>query len=202
MIPLAAAFDLALAGGDTNAWDGPLTVSVTAFGTTSSKGALLRSGARPGDAILVTGELGGSIVGHHLDFTPRVHEALRLHRDYDLTAGMDITDGLALDLDRLCQASGCGAVLFADAIPTSAAAEQLAAAEGGDGLRHALSDGEDFELLLTAPADVAQRIIDAAARGVRRQPDRPHHRHARPATAPGQRRYPSPRTDRIPARLT
>jgi thiamine-monophosphate kinase len=161
MIPLAAEFDLALAGGDTNAWDGPLTVCITAFGTTGPRGALVRSGARPGDAILVTGELGGSIVGHHLDFTPRVREALRLHRDYPLTAGMDITDGLALDLDRLCQASGCGAVLFADAIPVSPAAEQLAAAEGGDALLHALSDGEDFELLLTAPADVAQRIIEA-----------------------------------------
>ncbi|TWT75485.1 Thiamine-monophosphate kinase [Posidoniimonas polymericola] len=159
MLPLAERFDTAIAGGDTNCWDGPLTVSVTALGRTTERGPLLRSGAQPGDAILVSGELGGSITGHHLDFIPRVAEALLLHERYDLHAGMDITDGLSLDLSRLCIASGCGAVLDEQAIPISAAAEQLAAASGGDALSHAFSDGEDFELLLTAPQEVAEAMV-------------------------------------------
>ncbi|MCA9242134.1 MAG: thiamine-monophosphate kinase [Planctomycetales bacterium] len=159
MLPLAERFGCSIAGGDTNVWDGPLTVCVTALGHTTLSGPLTRSGARPGDAILVTGELGGSITGHHLTFTPRVEEALLLHDRYGLSAGMDISDGLALDLSRLCQASGCGAVIDAAEVPVSPAAEQLAQAAGGDALSHALADGEDFELLLTAPRPVADRMI-------------------------------------------
>ncbi|TWT36430.1 Thiamine-monophosphate kinase [Posidoniimonas corsicana] len=159
MLPLAEQFETIIAGGDTNVWDGPLTVSVTAFGQPTDRGALLRSNARAGDAILVTGELGGSITGRHLDFTPRVAEALLLHQRYDLHAGMDITDGLSLDLSRLCAASGRGALLDAAAIPVSPAAQQLAAADGTDPLHHALSDGEDFELLLTAPRETAEAML-------------------------------------------
>lgn len=159
MTRLAEEFATPIAGGDTNVWDGPLTVSVTAIGRLGERGPLLRGAAQPGDAILVTGELGGSITGRHLDFTPRVREALVLHQRYNLHAGMDITDGLALDLSRLCEASGLGAVLEAQAIPISPAAEQLAQADGSDALHHALSDGEDFELLMTAPYKVAEQMV-------------------------------------------
>jgi len=110
---------------------------------------------------LVTGELGGSRLGKHLDFVPRVSEALTLHRQYDLHAGMDISDGLALDLSRICAASGVGAVLEAKSIPVAPAAGQWAetSLSGRSPLDHALSDGEDFELLLTAPPKVADRIL-------------------------------------------
>src|SRR5436190_21276494 len=76
---LADAFDTALVGGDTNSWDGPLVISVTVLGQATPRGAVTRHGAKPGDWLMVTGTLGGSIRGKHLDFTPRVREALRLH---------------------------------------------------------------------------------------------------------------------------
>ncbi len=76
LLPLAEAYQVAIAGGDTNTWDGPLAISVTMLGTPSASGPVTRSGARPGDQLLVTGALGGSLLGHHFDFEPRVREAL------------------------------------------------------------------------------------------------------------------------------
>ncbi|MCY2966896.1 MAG: thiamine-phosphate kinase, partial [Planctomycetota bacterium] len=67
---LANEFGVAIAGGDTNTWDGPLVLSITVLGEPTGRGPVLRSGAKPGDWVFVTGELGGSILGHHLDFTP------------------------------------------------------------------------------------------------------------------------------------
>ncbi|HEX3599086.1 MAG TPA: thiamine-phosphate kinase [Lacipirellulaceae bacterium] len=164
LLPLAQEFDLAIAGGDTNTYDGPLALSVTALGTTTARGPLTRSGGKPGDWLLVTGSLGGSILGHMLDFTPRVKEAILLNKEYDLHAGIDISDGLALDASRLAKASGCGANLFIDRIPVSRDATRLAEQEkatdiAAAGLHHALSDGQDFELLLAVAPDIAQRIL-------------------------------------------
>lgn len=160
MLPLAERFGVAIAGGDTNTWDGPLVISVTALGKTTPRGPLLRSGAKADDRLLVTGRLGGSILGRHLDCEPRVREALLLHERYDLHAGMDISDGLALDLSRMCEASSVGAIVDVDRVPISAAAEELARRDPRvTALEHALSDGEDFELLLAVPPDVASRII-------------------------------------------
>jgi thiamine-monophosphate kinase len=163
LLPLADEFDLAIAGGDTNTHDGPLVISITALGEVTGRGPLTRSGGRPGDWLLVTGELGGSILGHHFNFTPRVHEALLLSRKYELHAGIDISDGLALDLSRLAAESGCGAVVDVDRLPISPAAHQLAKRKNEDphagALRHALGDGEDFELLLAAPPDAAKAIL-------------------------------------------
>jgi thiamine-monophosphate kinase len=129
-------------------------ISVTALGEVTDRGPLTRSGGRPGDKLLVTGALGGSLAGHHLDFTPRVREALLLNGQFDLHAGMDISDGLALDLQRLATESGCGAVVRTDQIPISAAALAMPSP-----LQHALGDGEDFELLLAAPPKVAETIV-------------------------------------------
>ena len=161
LLPLAERHDVAIAGGDTNTWDGPLVVSVTLLGELTARGPLRRDGARPGDAIVVTGELGGSILAKHFDFEPRVEESLLLHERYALHAGMDVSDGLSLDLSRLCAASGCGAVLDLAAVPIAAAARELAVsrADGMTPLDHALSDGEDFELLLAMPPDEARRVI-------------------------------------------
>lgn len=161
LVPLAERYGLAIAGGDTNSWDGPLVVSVTLLGRVASRGALLRSGARPGDWILVTGSFGGSILGHHFDFEPRVTESLLLHRHYDLHAGMDVSDGLSLDLARLAAESGCGALLFPERVPVAKDAHRLAAelSDGSTPLDHALGDGEDFELILAVAPQEAERIL-------------------------------------------
>jgi thiamine-monophosphate kinase len=92
-------------GGDTNSWEGPLVVSVTVLGEPGPRGPVRRCGARVGDWLLVTGPLGGSIRGKHLDFTPRVREALRLAESADLHAMIDVSDGLAADVGRLCEES-------------------------------------------------------------------------------------------------
>jgi len=151
-------FNVALAGGDTNTWDGPLVISVTVLGEPTAKGPVLRSGARPGDWIMTTGTFGGSLAGKHLDFTPRVVEALALHQAAGLHALIDTSDGLAADLWHILEESHVGAVLDEAAIPISEAA--AAARDGRSPLEHALSDGEDFELLLTvSPAD-GQALLD------------------------------------------
>jgi thiamine-monophosphate kinase len=94
---------------------------------------------------------------------PRVREALWLHERFELHAGIDVSDGLSLDLARVAEASGCGAVVDIERVPVSAAAEQLAAArpDGPSALEHALADGEDFELVLAVPPEAAQQLLQA-----------------------------------------
>src|SRR5262249_6083838 len=134
---LADVFDTALVGGDTNTWDGPLLISVTVLGQAVGRGPITRAGAKPGDWLLVTGSLGGSIRGKHYDFTPRVREALQLHGLVDLHAMIDVSDGLAGDVFHICEESRCGAVLRAEAIPISDAARTMG--DGQSPLEHALS---------------------------------------------------------------
>jgi thiamine-monophosphate kinase len=162
---LAREFDVAVAGGDTNAWNGPLVVSVTLVGEATSRGPVRRSGAKPGDWILVTGELGGSLAGKHLVFEPRVREAIRLHEAADLTAMIDVSDGLVADLYHILDESRVGAVLYEKAIPISPAANE--AADGRSPIEHALGDGEDFELLFTLPEAAARPLLDRPPVGVR-----------------------------------
>ncbi len=154
---LADAFDTAVVGGDTNSWDGPLVLSVTLLGEASGRGPVRRSGARPGDWLLVTGPLGGSIFGKHLTFTPRVREAVQLHTLADLHALIDISDGLAADVNHLCSESRCGAVLRAESIPLTPEAGR--AADGRSPLEHGLTDGEDFELVLAVSPDDGRRLL-------------------------------------------
>jgi thiamine-monophosphate kinase len=161
MLPLAERYGLAIAGGDTNSWDGPLVVSVTLLGKVASHGALKRSGAKAGDRILATGSFGGSILGRHLDFEPRVAESLLLNERYQLHAGIDVSDGLSLDLSRMAEESGCGAALDLDRIPIAEDARRLSeqSSDGRTPLDHALGDGEDFELLLAVPPEEAARLL-------------------------------------------
>jgi thiamine-monophosphate kinase len=164
LMPLANEYNVAIAGGDTNTFDGPLVISVAAIGRLSARGPLTRSGGKPGDWLLVTGSLGGSILGHMFDFTPRVREAIALHEHYELHAAIDISDGLALDASRLANESRCGAVIYTDRVPVSADAVELSRQEKAAqlqiaALHHALSDGQDFELLIAAPPETAQRIL-------------------------------------------
>ena len=156
---MALAFDTSIAGGDTNTWNGPLTISVTLLGEATAKGAVRRSGATAGDWLLVTGPLGGSIRGKHLTFTPRVREAMRLHELVDLHAMIDISDGLAVDLHHVCEESGCGAELNVENIPVTDDARTMT--DSRSPLEHALGDGEDFELLFAVDADAGHRLIES-----------------------------------------
>ncbi len=160
---LAARYQVAVVGGETTTNPERLWVSVTTLGTVPRGRALLRSGARTGDAVFVTGELGGSMAGKHLDFEPRLAEGRWLGESGRVTAMMDVSDGLAGDLSRLLTASGgLGAELLAMALPISRAAREQA--RRGDRARPArlaaLSDGEDFELLFTVPAGQTVRLLD------------------------------------------
>ncbi len=159
MIPFAEKYGIIIAGGDTNTWDGPLAISVTAIGETTPRGPLTRSGAKIGDQVLITGSLGGSILGKHLEVEPRISEALLLNERFALHAGIDISDGLAIDAARLAKASGCGIVLDPTLIPIADAACRLSESDGRSALEHALSDGEDFELLLTVSGETALDIF-------------------------------------------
>ena len=148
---LAGEFGVTLAGGDTATHDGPVSVCVTVVGARDRP--VLRSGARPGDALLVTGRLGGSFAsGRHLTFAPRVEEARALAAAGELHAMLDLSDGLLADCGRLCEASGVAAILDAGAIPLSPDAAELAAA---------LTDGEDFELLFAVTETDAARLLAA-----------------------------------------
>ncbi len=163
---MADCFQTALVGGDTNSWEGGLVISVTVIGEATSRGPVRRSGAQPGDWLLVTGPLGGSILGKHLDFIPRVQEALQLHEAAPLHAMIDISDGLAADLAHICEESRCGAVLRGADIPISDDARRVA--DNVAPLDHALGDGEDFELLFAVASEDGRRLIaDQPVTGVR-----------------------------------
>ena len=157
MQELADVFGVAIAGGDTNTWAGPLVISVTLLGEATPPGAILRSGAKPGDWILATGSFGGSLAGKHLDFTPRVREALALQRQVRLHSMIDVSDGLSADLHHILEESQVGAILDERAIPISPAAEN--ARDGRAPLEHALGDGEDFELLFSLAAPAAEQLL-------------------------------------------
>lgn len=156
MLPLAEQFHCPLIGGDTNSWSHPLVIDVTVLAQPFPKIApVRRNGAKPGDSLYVSGPLGGSILGRHLTFEPRINEARRLAEALgpDLHAMLDISDGLSLDAARLAEASNAGIELNAAAIEQRALhpdAATLAKQTGRPPLEHALSDGEDFELLAAA----------------------------------------------------
>lgn len=147
---MADRFHVAVVGGDTNTWDGGLVVGVTVLGRADAP--VPRSGAKPGDAIFVTGALGGSLLGRHLDPTPRVREALALNRVVELHAMIDVSDGFAADLAHVLAESGCGAEIDAAAVPVHPDAVARSRLTGRTPLDHALNDGEDFELIFTVGA--------------------------------------------------
>ncbi|MCE9610376.1 MAG: thiamine-phosphate kinase [Chthoniobacter sp.] len=134
----ARRFGVSIVGGETARSPGPLFLNVALTGTVERGRCILRSGGRPGDALYVTGRLGGSRAGRHLDFTPRLAEARWLTENFQLHAMMDLSDGLAADLPRLAAASQCGFTLDESSLPKTK----------GCTVQQALTDGEDFELLL------------------------------------------------------
>ena len=150
-------------GGDTTAWSKPLAIDVAVVAVPyDGIEPVTRSGARVGDGLYVTDQLGGSLLGRHLSFTPRVHEARALAGmlGQRLHAMIDISDGLALDMWRMCKSSGTGAVLDEGQLEQVVSDDaRSAAADGRTPLDHALSDGEDFELLIAVDGDATQSPV-------------------------------------------
>jgi thiamine-monophosphate kinase len=178
-----------LLGGDTDATSGPTVISIAAFGFVPRGAMVLRSGARAGDSVVVTGTIGDAVLGLRLRREPdaaarwglgptmqdhliqrylvpeprnAVATALRTHA----SGGMDVSDGLAGDLGKLCRASGVGAEIEIERVPLSEAARAAVAAEPGL-IEMLVTGGDDFEILCTmAPEKVAPFVHAAAAAGV------------------------------------
>jgi len=163
MNALAAQHEVAIVGGETTTNPERVLISIALLGTVDKSKCILRSGAQPGDAIFVTGRLGGTLAGHHLDFEPRLDEARWLAAHFPVHALIDLSDGLASDLRHIAHASGVGAELLASAIPISREARRAARAESSSKppLLAALTDGEDFELLFTVPPGTSVALLDA-----------------------------------------
>lgn len=146
-------FDCDVVGGDTGSWDGKLVLTVTILGRSAGVEPITRAGAKPGDGIYLTGPLGGSILARHLTFEPRIALARQLARTGNVSAMIDLSDGLSRDLGHVCRQSGVGAIVEADCIPIHEDAVTLSRRDGRAPLDHALNDGEDHELLLTGQLD-------------------------------------------------
>jgi len=155
---LAAQHNVAIVGGETTMNPNRIFISIALLGTVVRGKQVLRSGAKTGDAIFVTGELGGSLAGRHLEFEPRLHEARWLAKHFSIHAMIDLSDGLAGDLRHVLKASGVGAELLKSAIPVSRAAKL--AARNKPAFAAALTDGEDFELLFTVAGGGAVKLLD------------------------------------------
>lgn len=151
-------FRCPIVGGDVGVWGGPLAIVVTIFARPAGIRPVLRSGAKIGDSICVTGSFGGAWKSQrHLKFIPRIHEARILASRHELHSMIDVSDGLAGDLRHICAASGVGADLLAAAVPVHP--ELKLPAGDPAALYAALNDGEDYELLFTLPAAQADELL-------------------------------------------
>ena len=160
---VARRFDVAIVGGETTTNPERIFISVALLGTVPKGKAVLRSGAEAGDAIFVTGHLGGSLAGRHLEAEPRLAEARWLVENFKIHAMLDISDGLAGDLRHILNAGRVGAELLSSAIPISRDARLASKNESSTKtpLLAALTDGEDFELLFTVASRDAVPLLDA-----------------------------------------
>jgi thiamine-monophosphate kinase len=158
----AKKFGVAIVGGETTTNPERIFISIALLGTVPRGKQILRSGAKTGDVIFVTGELGGSIEEKHLDFEPRLAEAQWLAGHFKVHAMIDLSDGLAGDLRHILNASGVGAELLKSAIPISrnARLEARKSSTAKPAALAALTDGEDFELLFTVSGKDAVRLLD------------------------------------------
>ena len=156
---LAEKYGVAVVGGETTTNPGGIFISIALLGTVARGKQVLRSGAKTGDAVFVTGELGGSLAGRHLEFEPRLDEARWLAEHFAIHAMIDLSDGLAGDLRHVLKAGGVGAELLKSAIPISRAAKLQPQKKLP--FAAALTDGEDFELLFTVASRDAVKLLDA-----------------------------------------
>lgn len=164
---VAREFGVQLVGGDTTASEAGIAISITAIGEAGKLGAVYRSGARAGDAVYVTGSLGGSALGfellrrgskglmpaieRHLNPSPRVREGQLLGALGFVSSMIDVSDGLLADLGHVARSSSVGFELNAELIPMMDDFADCASGEGFDSLELALSGGEDYELAFTVP---------------------------------------------------
>jgi len=160
----AGRYGVTIAGGDVTESADLLGAFLTLLGEAAGPRVLTRRGARAGDWIYVTGELGGSLLGKHWRFEPRLAEGRWLVRRQEVRCLMDVSDGLAKDLLELTPA-GARPALAAEALPVSRAASVLARRDGRTAVDHALCDGEDFELLFAVSAKADCAAFEKAWRG-------------------------------------
>ncbi len=149
LLKLASDFSVELIGGDTNRSE-IFICDVCVIGEVEKGFLARRDGAKTGDSIFVTGSLGGSIKGKQYDFIPRVREARTLVGSFKIHSMIDISDGLSLDLYHITDSSKVGAIIYDDCVPVS---------QNTDSKKEALSAGEDFELLFTAPSDITEEAL-------------------------------------------
>ncbi|MGQ3684773.1 MAG: thiamine-phosphate kinase [Candidatus Loosdrechtia sp.] len=158
---IADKYNIEIAGGDIISGHGPLCINVALLGKDEGLKPVCRSGAKVGDMILVTGTLGGSLLGKHLHFDPRVKEGILLNRHFTIHAMIDISDGLTADLNHILEESHKGAILYEEKIPVSKAAEEMAKKTGNTPLHHALFDGEDYELVVVLSKKQAKKVTES-----------------------------------------
>lgn len=147
----ARSHSVSIVGGETSRSPGPIFISVAITGSVAPERCIFRSGGVSGDDVYVTGRLGGSIHGKHLDFIPRLKEAQWLAASFPIHAMMDLSDGVAADLPRLARRSQCGWSIDDTAIPCS----------DGVTVEQALTDGEDYELLFTTASNIRAELEHA-----------------------------------------
>jgi thiamine-monophosphate kinase len=157
IVKIGQKFGCELVGGDITSWksENPFAISVAMISKKADNEPLKRSGAKVNDNICVTGSLGGSGYGRHLEFEPRVNEAIKIAQMVKIHSMIDISDGLSSDLNRICWQSGVGALIDEERIPISQHARK-----SEEPLNSALNDGEDFELLFTLSQDDCRRLLE------------------------------------------
>ncbi|MDE0332246.1 MAG: thiamine-phosphate kinase [Nitrospinae bacterium] len=182
---LSEEYDILVLGGNVTRTSGPLFVDVFLVGEVMAEKVLRRSGARAGDRILVTGHLGDAAAGLHslsgsqtgvredlyasltraqLEPQPRVAEGIVIAESGLATAMLDISDGLAGDIRHLCEASDVGAILWESELPVSDALLEAASLSAKNPFEWALHGGEDYELLVTTPAESAGALQEILRR--------------------------------------
>jgi len=181
MKSLADRYQTAIVGGDTLCAPDRIFISVAVTGEVTPEKVARRSGARAGDGVFVTGELGGGGAGlevlrskdstlrslfsksteRHLSPQPRVEEGEFLVQHFPIHAMIDISDGLLSEVHHICRQSSVGTTIFSDKVPLSAETRKIAQRFQRDALDYAYSGGEDFELLFTAPVEIEQDLSEA-----------------------------------------